>query len=67
MTDLEPEQQGRPRPVTAKRAAWAQRLRSSDPGCTEPGMLDAYDLSRCRLHRSFEASGQEMGDDLAGH
>jgi hypothetical protein len=34
---------------------------------SELGMLDAHDLGRCRVQRSFGASREEMGDDLAGH
>jgi hypothetical protein len=39
----------------------------ADSERSELGMLDAHDLSRCRVQRSFEASRQEMGDDFAGH
>ena len=34
---------------------------------SELGMLDTDDISRCRVQRSFEASAEEMRDDLAGH
>ncbi|MGO9727162.1 MAG: hypothetical protein ACLPN6_17755, partial [Streptosporangiaceae bacterium] len=43
------------------------RVELADNERRELGMLDAHDLSRCRVQRSFEASREEMGDDLAGH